>query len=306
MEQKSMTALVSAFARWHHAAHNDVNIFDDSAAGKLLYDEEKQQIAGSMLNGIGFFNPSFTGTEEEALGWIVSNQLSPSPLGRSAFAECALREAIGRDIKQYVIVAAGYDTFACRRPAWANGLRVFELDSPAMIADKQKRVREVWGKIPRDVTFVPIDLTAESVSEKLRAFNAFDENAPSFYSLLGISYYLTKANLIALLDDIAGISQNGSTIALDYPDELTYTERAGERAKKQAMLARGAGEAMLASYSFDEIEKMLSDRGFVISEHQMPDEITERYFGEYNKANPEHAMAAFDNVNYCLAAKRPL
>ncbi len=32
MEQKSMTALVSAFSRWYHSRHNEVKVFDDSLA----------------------------------------------------------------------------------------------------------------------------------------------------------------------------------------------------------------------------------------------------------------------------------
>ncbi len=241
MEQKSMTALVSAFARWHHAGHNGVKVFDDSIAGKLLTDDEKRQIADSMGKGIGFFNPAFRGTEEEALRWIVNNQLAPSPLGRSAWAEKALQAAVRAGAEQYVIVAAGYDTFAYRQPEWAGKLRVFELDSPFMSLDKQKRVQAAFGGAPRNVTFAPIDLAAESLSAALRSCGAFGKGAPTFFSLLGISYYLAKERFTALIRDIAGASSSSSTIALDYPDELTYTERAGERARKQAMMARGAG-----------------------------------------------------------------
>jgi O-methyltransferase involved in polyketide biosynthesis len=105
---------------------------------------------------------------------------------------------------------------------------------------------------------------------------------------------------------IRGISNtvcSGSTIVFDYPDQDTYTDRAGERAKKQTMLAGAAGEAMLASYSYFDMEALLSDCGFLIYEHLEPKDITERYFAEYNRANPQHLMSAFDNVNYCLAVK---
>ena len=43
MEQKSMTALVSAFSRAYHSVNNDVKIFNDSVAG-LLYRTEYSQI----------------------------------------------------------------------------------------------------------------------------------------------------------------------------------------------------------------------------------------------------------------------
>ena len=53
-----MTALISAFARWYHAEHNITKIFNDSLAGEILTDEEKQQISYNMSNGIQFFFPN--------------------------------------------------------------------------------------------------------------------------------------------------------------------------------------------------------------------------------------------------------
>jgi len=304
MEQKSMTALVSAFARWYHSKHNEIKIFDDFLADKILTDEEKQQITFSMSNGIGFFNPTFNGTKEEALRWIVDNQLSPSPLGRAAWAEKALQTAVRIGTTQYLIVAAGYDSFAYRQPEWAAKLKIFEFDHPFMSEDKQGRMQRVCDKEPGNLAYIPIDLTTDSFSEKLCSCNAYDKNRLSFYSLLGISYYLSKEDFKKLIQSIADSVSNGSTIVFDYPDEYSYTEQAGERAKKQALMASGAKEVMLASYSYDEMSQLLSDFGFLIYEHLTPDEITKQYFSEYNAANPNHLMAAFDNVNYCLAVRK--
>jgi methyltransferase (TIGR00027 family) len=304
MEQKSMTALVSAFARWYHTEHNEVRIFDDCVAGKILTDDEKQQISFNMGNGIGFFNPSFKGTSEDALRWIVDNYLSPTPLGRAAWAEKALQTAVSIGASQHMVVAAGYDTFAYRQPSWAKTLSIFEFDHPSMSEDKQKRVQYLSDEKPDNLVFVPIDLTAESLDEKLRSCRTYDKSATSFYSLLGISYYLSKNDFKVLLQNISSSIRNGSAVAFDYPDEYTYTEQAGERAKKQSMLASGTNEEMLASYSHDELCRLLSDCGFLIYEHLNPDEITTQYFNEYNAANPNNRMTAFDNTNYCLAVKK--
>lgn len=70
------------------------------------------------------------------------------------------------------------------------------------------------------------------------------------------------------------------------------------------MMASGANEAMLASYSYHETESLLSGCGFLIYEYLQPDEITKQYFSEYNLANPHNIITAFDNVNYCLAVKK--
>lgn len=303
MEEKSMTALVSSFARWYHSKNNDTKIFDDFLADKILTDEEKQQISFSMSKGIGFFNPSFQGTDEEALRWIVDNQLSPTTLGRAAWAEKALNAAVKDGVRQYLIIAAGYDTFAYREQEWANDLQIIELDYPQMSEDKKERVKRISEQKPNNLTYVPIDLTTQRLFERLNSCNVFDKSKLSFFSLLGISYYLSKEDFRTLLKGVADSATKGSIIVFDYPDEYTYTEQAGERTKKQSMLASGVNEEMLAGYSYQEISSILSDCDFSVCEHLTPTEMTKQYFGEYNSANPTHLITAFDNVNYCLAVK---
>ena len=58
-----MTAKVSCFARAYHHKHNEIHIFDDNAAGRLL-GEDYAQIAKNMTEGLPFFFPDFEGTKE--------------------------------------------------------------------------------------------------------------------------------------------------------------------------------------------------------------------------------------------------
>lgn len=304
MEQKSMTALISAFSRGYHAEHNQVKIFDDSIAKKLLSEEEFAQISKSMTEGIGFFNPSLQGTAAEGLRWVVDNQLSPSPLGRAAFAEKALETATKCGTKQYLIFAAGYDTFAYRQPTWAKGLEIFEIDHPLTAGDKKMRLERADIPIPKNVHYISVDFTKEQLQSELAKNKGFDCHQISFCSLLGLTYYLSSKNFEELLASLGEILPEGSAIVFDYPDENSYTEKAGERAKKQALLAGAAKEKMLASYSYEVMEKLLSDHGFLIYEHLTPAEMTEQYFAQYNLANPKQPMTAFDNVNYCLGVRK--
>lgn len=103
---------------------------------------------------------------------------------------------------------------------------------------------------------------------------------------------------------ISGVIPKGSSLILDYPDENSFTEQAGERAKKQAMLAAAAGEQMLSGYSYSDMEKLLSLCDLLIYEHLTPREMTAEYMCAYNAANPPHRIEAFDNTNYCLAVKQ--
>jgi len=301
---KNMTALVSAFARAYHYKNNDIKVFSDSIAEEILTEEEYKNIAESMKNGINFFNPLFEGREEEALRWIVNNYLSPSTIGRSAFAENRLKHEIELGASQYLIFAAGYDTFAYRQKEFYKKINIFEIDKDEIISDKIARVKPYLEKL-NNVSYVVMDFEKEKVSKRLINIKKFDVNKRSFCSLLGISYYLEKDVFTSLISEISKITTEGSSIVFDYPDENYYSDIAGERAKKQAMMALAAGEEMRSCYSYKELEKHLAEHGFLIYEHLNPEDITEQIFEEFNNANPENKITAFDNVNYLFAVKKP-
>ncbi|MEO2817549.1 class I SAM-dependent methyltransferase, partial [Flavonifractor plautii] len=263
MEQKSLTALISAFSRAYHALNNEVTIFNDSLARDLLTDEEFNQIAKNMSNGIGFFNPSFVGEPEQALRWVVDNQLSPSPLGRAAFAEKSLEWAVRTGTEQYLIWGAGYDTFAYRQPLWAKALQIFEVDHPATARDKQERLKSAGIVIPDNVHYIEADFTKGTWKKEMQNHNSFNSDKISCCSILGVAYYLSKESFESVISSISSIVAKGSSIIFDYPDENSYTEKAGERTKKQFMLAGVANEKMLACYSYSDIEQLLSAHEFL-------------------------------------------
>ena len=51
-------------------------------------------------------------------------------VGRARFVEDLVAEQFGQGVRQYVILGAGLDTFAQRRPEIASHMRVFEIDRP--------------------------------------------------------------------------------------------------------------------------------------------------------------------------------
>lgn len=304
MNHASMTALISLFSRAYHAEHYDVKIFDDSLARVLLSDEEYRQISDAMSGGISFFNPDFQGTDAEALRWVVDNQLSPSPLGRAAFAEQALQTAVSIGARQYLILGAGYDTFAYRRPAWAQELQIFEVDRATAVEDKKRRLQRAGIAVSDRVQFIQTDFTQPQWQTPLLKNPAFNCEKISFCSLLGVVYYLPARTFESLIAALASILPKGSSLVFDYPDVNSNTESAGIRAKKQVQLAGATQEAMQAGYSYEDMEKILSAHGFLIYEHLTPPEITRQYFEVFNRAQPMHPIHAFDNVNYCLAVRQ--
>ena len=294
MEKIGMTARVSAFARAQHARNRD-HVHFDPLAGRLLTQQEMQEIAASMAQGISFFHPGFRGTPEEALRWIVDRQLAPSPLGRAAFAESELEKS---GAAQYLILAAGLDSFGLRQPDCARNMEIFELDLPGPSRDKRSRIAAAGLTIPENLHFIEGDLADASATDALRAHPAFDPGKISFCSLLGIVYYLEPGDFAALLKRIADILAPGSRIVMDYP-----ARNPSAQFDRQSALAKGAGEAMRAAYTQREMEELLNKAGFRLARDLNPSAVTEACFAPYNARNPDHPILAAENVNYCLAER---
>ena len=290
-----MTALVSCFARYYHYKNNKYKIFNDSISEKILNVDEINSISINMTNGIKFFNPKFVGTNEEALRWIVDNQLSPSVLGRSAFCEKSLFNAIKIGCEQYLIFASGYDTFAYRNNI--DSLNVFEIDKSYMIEDKIRRLKNSNINYS-NVNFIKCDFTSENWIKSIIE-SKYMKNKISFSSLLGISYYLTQKEFSNMIKHISSIVCSGSSIVFDYP---TYEE--SSETKINQKLASKANEEMKSKYTYKDLEKILEDNSFLIYEHLDYKEMTNNYFENYNILNPNNKIIAPKGVNYCLAVKK--
>lgn len=292
----NMTALVSAFARAYHYNNNHIHIFADPLAEKMLTGEEYAAISENMAQGISYFATDFQGSREDALRYIVDHQLAPSVLARSAFCERAISNAVMLGCRQIILFACGYDTFTLRTKD--NRLQVFELDRPEMIADRQRRIRESGLESVCRQVCIGCDLALTGWTDEL--VNAgFHAEKQFFGSLLGISYYLSKDDFRNLLKEISSVSCAGSSICFDYPQSADGTE-----SRRSRELAAAAGEQMKAQYSGDELEKLLSEAGFLVYEHLNADEATETFFQDYNRSNAEHCMRAPAGVGYYLAVKQ--
>jgi methyltransferase (TIGR00027 family) len=88
---------------------------------------------------------------------------------RARFVEDLVAEQAGHGVAQYVILGAGLDTFAQRRPDIASRLRVFEVDQPGPQAWKRRRLIELGYGIPGWLRLIPVDFEAGSWRDRLAA-----------------------------------------------------------------------------------------------------------------------------------------
>ncbi|MGP4066597.1 class I SAM-dependent methyltransferase [Oceanobacillus sp. M65] len=300
--ESSLTSLVSAFGRAYHSKYDSPKIFDDFIAIQLLSQQDFHNIEENMVKGIQFFNKEiaekYKNKPEEILKWITQVQLSPTPLARAAYCESVLQNEISLGVKQYAILGAGFDTFSIRHPELENTIEIFEIDHPSTQQFKVKRLDEVNIKIPSNIHFVPMDFTDVFSYKKLLEKNFKYER--TFFSLLGVSYYLTKNEFSSLLEELFSKVPTGSSIVFDYADECLFEEKGlSNRVENMVKMAEASGEPMKSCYSISEMEKVLEKSGLLIYEQLSPYKINEQYF-----SNRNDYLTAFETIHYIHAVKK--
>lgn len=301
-DESSLTSLVSAFGRAYHSQFDTPKIFDDFIAEALISQKEFNDIKMSMIQGIPFFNKDiaqkFKGNPGEILKWVTQVQLSPTPLARAAYCEKVLLNEISLGLKRYVILGAGLDTFCFRHPELKNRIDIFEVDHPATQALKKKRLAGADLKIPNHLHFVAADFTKAAVSEKL--IDAGFNNEKTFFSFLGVSYYLTKEEMTKLIQNLFAELPPGSSIVFDYADESLFTAKGlSNRVENMVKMAAASGEPMKSCFSYRQIESLLESAGCLIYEHLSPEEINDTYFAKRNDY-----LSAFETIHYIHAVKK--
>ena len=201
-----------------------------------------------------------------------------SIVARARFVDDLVTDQADRGVEQYVLLGAGLDTFAQRRPEIASRITVFEVDRPEPQAWKQQRLIELGFGIPDRLRLVPVDFEGgDSWWERL-VETGFDANEPTVVASLGVSMYLTREATEATLRQIAALSP-GSTLAMTFMRPLELVEP-DEQPMHQATdaAARASGTPFISYYRPVDILAMARDAGFAEARHVTAADYTQRYF----------------------------
>lgn len=278
----SLTSKMTAYCRGYHAEHDNSTIFDDFLAYQLLTEEERTTFEHRIPSVIQFINPELAASSPDraaALAWMVKNFLPLSLfVSRARYTEDRLEQALSQGIQQYVILGAGLDTFAFRRPELVEGLQVFEVDHPATQAYKRSRLEELRWEIPKHLHFIPVDLTQQTLENALKS-SAYDPGKPTFFSWLGVVHYLPLDTVFAALRTIAGISPVGSIVVFDYYDTDAFIPgKASKRIQQGMEITRRNGEPVITGIDPSKLDGDLSAAGLHLEGQLSPSDIQERYF----------------------------
>ncbi|OVZ62814.1 SAM-dependent methyltransferase [Pigmentiphaga sp. NML080357] len=274
----STAARVALWRALHVEIDPPPHVLEDKVGLQLLAPEQGWQRRGDM-------DQEFT------------RPFRASIVARARFIEDLVVEQAGRGLGQYVILGAGLDSFAQRKPEVASRLKIFEIDRPGPQAWKRQRLTELGFGVPEWLRFVPVDFEAgQSWLDQLLAAG-FDAGKPAVVVSTGVSMYLTKDANRATLRQVAALAP-GSTFAMTFllPLELSDPDvRPGlEMAVKGA---QASGTPFLSFFSPPEILALAREAGFGESRHVSAAELTQRYFagrtdGLRPPANAEELLVA--------------
>ena len=221
-------------------------------------------------------------------GWRARPDMDPvgtsgfraAMVARARFIEGLVAEQAAHGVAQYVLLGAGLDTFAQRRPQIAARLRVFEIDQPGHQAWKRQRLIDLGFGIPDWLRLVPVDFEANGSWWQQLAAAGFDPGQPAVVASTGVTMYLSKDATAATLRQLARLAP-GSTVAMTFllPSELIDdADRSGLQASRNG--ARASGTPFISFYTPQEVLALAREAGFKDARHVSGASLAERYFAD--------------------------
>jgi methyltransferase (TIGR00027 family) len=239
----SQTAIMAATQRALHQKFAD--------EPKILEDPIAERLLGDDFDGVD------PGSRAPHTAVIV----------RSRYCEDRLAAAVERGVAQFVVLGAGFETFAYRQPAWARALRIYEVDHHASQEEKRTRLARAGVPLPPNLEFVAIDFERTTLRDGLRQ-SSLDFTRPTFFSCLGVLVYLSREAIDAIFQ-LVGEFPPGS--------EMVFTFGAGRPHGDAVAMVKKVGEPFNSYLDPDELRNDLGALGLDFTLFS-PEEADRRYF----------------------------
>lgn len=275
--EPSQTALHVAAARAAHLRFDPApHILVDEFAERLLGERAEELVSSYADNGHFL---------------LIENRLA-IPL-RARYAEDRLAAAYREGVRQLVVLGAGLDSYALRRPAEQRELQVFEVDHPSTQGWKTTRMAALGWEIPDFLSFVPCDFEKTKVSEVLRATH-FKADEPAIISWLGVVYYLEPETVQRALVDLHGILAPRSEVVFDYQFPFEdLPERYCDLPRTMNAYLENVGEPQFTRYRPDTLKIVILEAGYAKAVLEERGDIYARYYAPISTKIPMSGRFGF-------------
>ena len=262
--ETSSTAEAASRFRALQAMHLDPPAFDDRWAVHLLPADERDALCGEA-------------GRVELDARRATFPISGVGIGSLRVAEDEVLAAVGDGIDQYVILGAGFDTFAPRHPELVGRVQVFEVDHPDVQALKRARLATA-PEVTLVVHYVPVDFEVTRLGAQLLA-TPYDPTRPAIVSWLNTLPYLTASAIAATLAELRAVLAPRSALVCNYACTdvpVTEEQQSVMRAVGASVAARG--EPFRSRFRPDHFVALLAEHSFVVTRHLTEHDLNERYF----------------------------
>jgi methyltransferase (TIGR00027 family) len=133
---------------------------------------------------------------------------------RAKFIDEVVLGAVDNGLDEMILLGAGLDSRPYRMAEQLRGVRVIEVDHPATQATKIDRVRKLLGRLPDDVTYLPVDFTRDELGASLAAAG-HDRSARTLFVWSGVSPYLPEDAVAGVLSYVGEHTGSGTSIVFD-------------------------------------------------------------------------------------------
>jgi methyltransferase (TIGR00027 family) len=272
----SKTALATALMRAAHTRLDPHPLINDPWGDRLVPESTRNEVMDAAL---------------------LRSRAYPNVITRTRYTEDALKIAVSRGIRQYVLIGAGFDSFALRRPEFSADIQIFEIDFPATQTLKIQRIKECGVSLPESVHFIAADLSRESVAAALTR-SSFEPHRLTFFSWLGVTMYLTRETNLATLRSIASCTPAGSELVFTYFDERLFRAQS-ESFRELEQRVAAVGEPFLSGFDPAALAPELASCGLDLVEDLDGSDVAARYDrgGEHGFGQSSFSHIALARVN---------
>lgn len=223
--------------------------------------------------------------------WLMIDRRFPGASvtigSRVRFVDDCLKNCIKDGIEQLVILGAGYDARSYRFDK-LNERVVFEVDHPSTQTLKKKKVKDIFGILPRHVEYVPVDFEKDELISKLVGAG-FNQNLKTLFLWEGVSKYLTTNAVNRLLTVVSDNSCKGSSIVFDYLFQSMIDRSSGsELAEKMLNFQAKKGEPFIFGLPEKNPEQFILKKGFSKVRNFTASKIKNMYRNETPRINHIH------------------
>ena len=276
----SRTALATSLMRAAHTRLDRHPLIEDPWGERLVPDSVRALLSDESL---------------------IRSRAYANVITRTRYAEDALQAAVTQGIRQYVLIGAGFDSFALRRPDFAANLQIFEIDYPATQRLKLQRIADCGLSLPDSVHFIAADLSEESVAAALSR-SSYAKDQLTFFSWLGVTMYLTREANLATFKSIASSSPPGSELVFTYFDARLFQLASASFQEMRDRVA-SIGEPFLSGFDPGALAGDLERCGLALIEDLDGADVAARYHrvGENSLGPSNFSHIALANVRQGIA-----